>query len=339
MEGYSVDATAFRSASEQTLRSQRASERRLVPLSPERNALFDTFIKFLKGKRYSKNTIKVYGGFVQEFLQYTTPKPPESLTKDDVRLYTEWAVQTLDYSISTHRQLVGALKQFAYFYPVCAIDPETIERPRRDRKLPTVLSKEEVLNLLRVTKNLKHRAVLALLYSSGLRIGEVIALELNCFDIERKQLHIKNAKGRVDRVVILAESFIPLFRNYYYSYQPKRYFVENPNGGMYTAGTIRAVLRKSCRLAHIKKRVTPHTLRHSYATHLLENGVDLRYIQVLLGHSRPETTMLYTHVATRDLQSIQSPLDVALRALASREQAPGSSKLGDGLSGVPGLEG
>ncbi|MCW8981238.1 MAG: site-specific integrase [Altibacter sp.] len=330
-EGYTADIKAFRSASEKEFLRNASSEKRLLALPPERTALFETFVNYLKGKRYSKNTIKVYGGFVKEFLQFTAGTPPESLTENDVRLYIEWAVETLDYSISTHRQLVGGLKQFAYFYPVCAIDPESIERPRKDRKLPTVLSKEEVLEILRVTKNLKHRAVLALLYSSGLRIGELISLELNCFDLERKQLHIKNAKGRVDRVVILAESFIPLFRNYYYSYQPKRYFVENPNGGKYSAGTIRVVLKQSCKLAGIVKRVSPHTLRHSYATHLLENGTDLRYIQVLLGHSRPETTMIYTHVATRDLQAIQSPLDAALRALAAREGGPGAPRLSDGI--------
>lgn len=181
------------------------------------------------------------------------------------------------------------------------------------------MSKIEIIKILQVTKNLKHRAIIGLLYSSGLRIGEVINLELNCFDLDRKQLHIKNGKGRSDRIVILADSFIKLFNNYYYTYLPKVYFIENPKGGKYSPVSIRAFLKQNCKLAGISKTVTPHTLRHSYATHLLENGTDLRYIQVLLGHSRPETTMIYTHVAQKDLQTIQSPLDTTIYELSLRD--------------------
>lgn len=314
-KGHAIDASAFYGGLQRTTKVKKV----LPTLSTIKIPIHRNYIKYLEGKRYSESTINSYGNFVLDFLKFSEEKPVDALTEDDVRMYIEWAVSTLHYSISTHRQLIGAIKQFAFFYPNCAIDTEKIFFPRKDNKLPTVLSKQEAIDLLRVTHNLKHRTILALLYSSGLRIGEVIDLKLNCFDIDRKQIHIKGAKGRKDRIVIMADSFLALFRNYYFSYQPKVYFIENPSGGKYTPESIRGFLKRSCTLARITKRVTPHTLRHSYATHLLENGTDLRHIQVLLGHSKPETTMLYTHVAQRDLQKIRSPLDVALAALHDRD--------------------
>ena len=135
------------------------------------------------------------------------------------------------------------------------------------------------------------------------------------FHVERKQLVVKSGKGRKDRYVSLADSFLPLLSNYYYSYKPKVYFVEGQKGGKYSPEAVRQFLRKSCAKAGIKKPVSPHTLRHSYATHLLENGVDIRYIQSLLGHARPETTMIYTHVKRKDLMEIQNPLDIALQKI------------------------
>ena len=191
--------------------------------------------------------------------------------------------------------------------------------PKKDKKLPVVLSVEEVLKLIQVTKNLKHRTIIAMLYSSGLRIGELLSLELRDFDLKRNQLHIKNGKGKKDRYVTLATSLHPILKNYYATYKPKNFFIENPKGNNYSATSIRSFLKKSCQAAGISKRVTPHSLRHSYATHLLEQGTDIRYIQELLGHSRPETTMVYTHVSKKDLRGIKSPLDIALNKLTLRD--------------------
>jgi site-specific recombinase XerD len=274
--------------------------------------LFDKYVKYLEGLRYSESTIGVYGHFVFEFLKFAGTKSHDLLDNEDVRLYIEWAVKTKNYSISSHRQITGALKHFAFFCPECAIDPATLRRPSKSKKLPVVLSEAEVIDLLRCTRNLKHRTILALLYSSGLRVSELLNLKVHNFDLDRRQLHINNAKNRKDRVVIIAESILPLLNNYVMSYRPRDYFVEGQNGGRYSAGSIRQFLKKSCEIAKIKKHVTPHTLRHSYATHLLEQGTDLRYIQELLGHRRPETTMIYTHVARKSLFDIRSPLDTAL---------------------------
>lgn len=164
---------------------------------------------------------------------------------------------------------------------------------------------------------------MALIYSAGLRISELINLELRQIDVDRRQIIIKNAKGRKDRNVILAKSFIPVLNNYLNTYRPKVYFTEGKIGGKYSPESIRAFLKRSCQAAKISKNVTPHTLRHSYATHLLENGIDLRYIQELLGHAKPETTMIYTHVAKKDLLQIESPLDIAFKTIVETKQFNG----------------
>lgn len=290
----------------------------LLPLTAANEKVLAGFIKSLQGKRMSDSTIKIYGGFIKQFLQFTAEKPTEDIDTTDVRLYIEWAVGTLNYAVSTHRQMVSGLRHFAYLYPDCSINPEAINMPSKDKKLPVILSIEEVLKLIQVTKNLKHRAIISMLYGSGLRIGELINLELKDFDFHRNQLHIINAKGRKDRYASIAEALHPMLKNYYATYTPKVYFIENPKGGKYSPESIRSFLKRSCKLAGIKKQITPHSLRHCYATHLLENGTDIRYIQELLGHSRPETTMIYTHVTKKDLQQIKSPLDFGLNTISLR---------------------
>ncbi len=288
----------------------------LRSLTEDNKELIRAYVKYLKGKRYSKSTIQTYFTFIADFIDYTQPKPLVDLTNRDVELFIEAVFIARAYSISTQRQFISALKLFVCLYPECHIDSFLLERPKRSRILPTVLSQTEVITLLQVTKNLKHRAIIALLYSAGLRIGELISLELKYIDISRRQILVKNGKGRKDRYVILANSFLPLLQNYLATYNPSRFFVEGKNGVRYSDSSIRKFLHRSTLLSKISKKVTPHTLRHSYATHLLENGIGLRHIQELLGHSKPETTMIYTHVAKKDLLDIKSPLDTILESLA-----------------------
>ena len=282
-------------------------------LTDEQKKLLNQFYLFLKGKRYSQSTIQTYTFFIADFINFHTKIPLKELSNRAVELFIETVFMERNYSVSSQRQFISALKIFTVFYPLTKIHNVSLERPKKSRILPSVLSQEEVLRIIQYTQNIKHRAILTLLYSCGLRIGELINLKLIDFHIDRKQLIVKKGKGRKDRYVSLADSFLPLLSNYYYSYKPTIYFVEGQNGGKYSAESIRSFLRKSCKKAGIRKPVTPHTLRHSYATHLLENGVDLRYIQTLLGHSKPETTMIYTHVQRKDLMEIQNPLDVALQ--------------------------
>jgi len=284
-------------------------------LTDEQKKLLNQFYLFLKGKRYSQSTIQTYTFFIADFINFHTKTPLAELTNRAVELFIETVFMERNYSVSSQRQFISALKIFTVFCPQTKIHNLALERPKKSRILPSVLSQEEVLRIIQYTQNIKHRAILTLLYSCGLRIGELINLKLIDFHIDRKQLIVKKGKGRKDRYVSLADSFLPLLSNYYHSYKPTIYFVEGQNGGKYSAESIRSFLRKSCKKAGIRKPVTPHTLRHSYATHLLENGVDLRYIQTLLGHSKPETTMIYTHVQRKDLMEIQNPLDVALQKL------------------------
>ncbi|RXG25442.1 tyrosine-type recombinase/integrase [Leeuwenhoekiella marinoflava] len=191
-------------------------------------------------------------------------------------------------------------------------DFDGLQRPKKDKKLPIVLSREEVIDLLKATPNLKHRTILALLYSAGLRIGELLALRCDAIDLDRMQIHIKQGKGRKDRTVKLAQTIVPLLLNYMESYGPTHYLIPGRDGQKYSAGSIRTFLKKSCARAGILKAVTPHTLRHSYATHMMDHGVALRHIQELLGHAKPETTMIYTHFSQRDLLDVANPLDVTL---------------------------
>lgn len=295
-------------------------------LDTPKQQLLDIYLSFLRGKRYSQSTLKTYRSFIEKFL-LSIDKAPEELTNRDLELFFEREIAGRNYAVSTHRQCVSALKHFAGLQQLPELEAAAINSPRKDKTLPTVLSKEEVIDLLRATRNLKHRALFALLYASGLRVGEALNLKLNAIDIDRRQIIIRSGKGRKDRFVTMAESFIPLLLNYLDTYRPKSYFVEGATGGQYSGSSVRAALKQACSRAGLKKRVTPHCLRHSFATHMLENGIDIRYIQSLLGHSSPETTMIYTHVTQKDLMQIRSPLDVTLESLTKNDKNKSNPRL------------
>lgn len=290
-------------------------------LTDEQKRLLNNFYKYLRGKRYSKSTIDTYTFFVADFVAFYKDKILEDLTNRDVELYIESVFIKRKYSISTQRQFISALKLFIAYEPSTHIENLELVRPNKDKKLPNVLSKEEIIRLIASTQNLKHRAVITLLYSGGLRIGELINLRIEDFNFERKQIFIKNSKGRKDRYVTLADSFLPMLKNYLMTYKPQYYFVEGQPKLKYSASSIRKFLSKNVARSGIKTKVTPHVLRHSYATHLMEDGVGLRHIQVLLGHSKPETTMIYTHVMRKDLMNIKSPLDKAVEDLKRLDKA------------------
>ena len=185
-----------------------------------------------------------------------------------------------------------------------------IKRPRKDKKLPVVLSKEEVAKILSSVDNLKHKAILMLVYSAGLRVGEVVRLKPEDIDSKRILIHIKGAKGRKDRYTLLSEMALEILRKYWRDYKPDKWLFEGARKERYiSTRTVQHILEHACTQAGIRKDISVHTLRHSFATHLLESGVDLRYIQELLGHAHSKTTEIYTHVSTKSLGKIQSPLD------------------------------
>jgi site-specific recombinase XerD len=171
------------------------------------------------------------------------------------------------------------------------------------------LSTDEIVRILKATENLKHKAILTLIYSAGLRIGELINLKIKDIDSARKQIRITQGKGNKDRYTLLSPKTLELLRTYFKEYKPKVFLFEGTEGGPYSARSVQAFFKESCKKAGIRKKTTVHTLRHSFATHLLENGTDLRYIQALLGHESPKTTEIYTHITTKGFDSIKSPLD------------------------------
>jgi len=295
-------------------------QKRAAKLTDSEQQTYKVYRKYLIGKRFSTSTVDTYSSLVKDFLIFKTGTNINDFTNRDVELYCEDVLAARNYSINTHRQFISAVKHFARVFSDCQIDDLKLVSPLKSRTLPVVLSMEEIIDILRCTKNLKHRTTLAMIYSSGLRISELLNLRLSDIDIDRKQITIRQGKGRKDRYIVLADSIFPMLANYLTTYAPLVYFTEGKPGKKYSAESVRSILRRSCNLAKISKRVTPHTLRHSYATHLLEQGTDLRYIQELLGHSRPETTMIYTHVKRKDLIDIKSPLDRAVKDLASHDK-------------------
>ena len=190
------------------------------------------------------------------------------------------------------------------------IEIDKIHRPKRAKALPNVLSKEEVKKILDAHSNLKHKAMLSMIYSCGLRRSELLNLKFSDIDSKRNIVIIRQSKGKKDRITPLSAKILDLLRSYYKEYSPKTYLFEGQEKNtQYSARSLEEVLKKSVRLASINKPVTLHWLRHSYATHLLESGTDLRYIQELLGHNSSKTTEIYTHVSTKNIQQIKSPFD------------------------------
>lgn len=218
--------------------------KRIRTLSQENRNVLNNFFKFLKGKRYSKSTVNTYTFFIADFVEYHNNKDLSSLNNRDVERFIEDVFLKRNYSISTQRQFISAVKQFRLFYPDCKIDNLELTRPKKDSKLPNVLSHEEIIDLIGFTQNLKHRAVIALLYSCGLRISELINLELKEINVDRKQLLVRSSKGRKDRYVSLADSFLPLLSNYFFTYKPKKYFIEGQTGGKYSAESIRKFIKE-----------------------------------------------------------------------------------------------
>jgi site-specific recombinase XerD len=185
-----------------------------------------------------------------------------------------------------------------------------VKRPRKDKKLPAVLSKEEVAKILDSVDNIKHKAVLMLTYSAGLRVGEVVRLKPEDIDGKRMLIHIKGAKGRKDRYTLLSRTALEILRQYWRKYKPEKWLFGGAKEGRHLSiRSVDKIFRNACDKDGINKDVSVHTLRHSFATHLLEGGTDLRYIQELLGHVHSKTTEIYTHVSTKSISKIQSPLD------------------------------
>lgn len=269
----------------------------------------DLLAWFLDENRYSPRTKESYLATLEFFFRYFSAKDPLEITEDEISKFIYDFIIKLGYSASYQNQMVSAIKTYYTIAGKGKINPEFFERPRRGRALPKVFSKDEVSKILNSGRNNKHKLILWIIYSCGLRRSEVTNLKLTDLDRERSIIHIREGKGRVDRVVPVSEKVWTKIDEYISSYNPGVYLFEGQGSGKYSVESVYNVFKQALRKAGIKKEVGVHCLRHSYATHLHENGLDIRYIQELLGHKSTRTTEIYTHVSRRNLLAVRSPID------------------------------
>jgi len=258
---------------------------------------------------YSENTQKTYLHYLGLFCDHFNNFDLNQINSRQIETFFYDLIQNNQLSYSAQSQYINAIK--FYFEKVLG-KPKTVynlPRPRKPKSLPKVLSKNEIKNIIDVTSNIKHKCIITLLYSAGLRRSELINLKVKDIDSERMVLMINGAKGKKDRVTLLSSKILNLLRQYYKKYKPEIFLIEGEKGGKYSATSISKILKKSASKAGIKKNVTPHMLRHSFATHLLEQGTDMRYIQELLGHNSSKTTEIYTHISKKAIDKIVNPID------------------------------
>ncbi len=275
----------------------------------DNTAHIEDFTQLLTIKRYSFRTIKTYKNALIQFLRAFSHKNPEEITIKEIETFINQKVTQENISASYQKILVGAIKflyhevfrknfKLDYLYP-----------DRREYKLPNVLGKEEIQKILDSCSNIKHKAILATIYGCGLRLSELLNLKITDIDSKRMLLKINQSKGNQDRYVPLPQNLVELLREYYKIYLPKVYLFEGEKGGMYSARSVQNILKKCLTKVNITKSVSVNTLRHTYATHLLEQGTDIRVIQTLLGHKNLKTTQIYTHISSSVIEQVSSPLE------------------------------
>ncbi len=268
----------------------------------------ESYLQKLELKKYAMSTAKTYVGMFEGFINYYKNVELNALGEKEIRAYLSYHV-SLGRSDSMLNQIINSIK---FYYEIVLGMPNRfyeIERPKKKERLPEVLAKEEVKAMIDCASNIKHKCIIGLLYSAGLRRGELINLKITDIDSKRMVIRIANAKGGKDRYTLLSKSLLQNLRSYYIKWSPKTYLIEGQYGGKYSGKSIVNIVKRAARHANIKKNVVPHMLRHSFATHLLEGGVNLRQIQVLLGHKSSTTTEIYTHIANTSMNLIKNPLD------------------------------
>ncbi len=275
----------------------------------KKQELLSEYNKLLKIENYSEQTVKSYYSALKLFFEWIVESQIDKVTNEAIRDYLYFCKTERKYSFSSMKMVIASIRYF-YVKLLKKDIPDALNiELRKPSILPTVLSVKEISKILEVTKNLKHKTVLVLIYSAGLRLGELLNLEIADIDSESMKIHIRGAEGKKDRYVMLSENVLKLLREYYKEFKPQKYIIEGQNGGKYSPKSVQSVFKRSLKKAGIKKKASVHTLRHSFATHLLDDGTDIRYIQKLLGHKRLETTQIYTHVSSYSINKIKSPAD------------------------------
>lgn len=267
------------------------------------------YTELLIKMRYSKATVENYVAQFKLFLAFLFPKSSEEIDDRDIHNYLLYLIQKKKVSISSQNQAINSIKFYLEHVKKGERKTYYIDRPRKDWKLPTVLSEEEIQTLFYHTKNIKHRCLLFLLYSAGLRISELLNLQLPDVDADRSLIYVRAGKGKKDRVTLLSKVAYEYLQHYLEVYKPKQWIFESLQGGPYSPRSVNHIIKRSAEKGKIGKHISAHTLRHSFATHLLERGTDLRYIQTLLGHESSRTTERYAHVTKRGFEQLMSPLD------------------------------
>jgi site-specific recombinase XerD len=263
-------------------------------------------------KGYSPNTIRTYKAELSYFLKYFENTDLKTVTKEQIENYIYYLISKYKIGESKQNTAINAIK--FYYEQVLRMPREyyDIQRPKRAKTLPNVLSQEEILQLINAPDNLKHKAILYTIYSCGLRLSELLNLRIADIHSKDAYVYIKGAKGKKDRRTLLSGNLLNLLRKYYRAYQPAYWLFEGQDGGKYSAASVQKIFRRAQQKSGVNPWSTPHTLRHSFATHLLESGVNLRNIQTLLGHESSKTTEVYTHVLNTLNKNIKNPLDIII---------------------------
>lgn len=267
--------------------------------------------ELLQLKNYSQNTLKTYKSLLAEFFSFFEKKEPLDITEEEIKDYLLYHINHRKVAISTQNQVINAIK--FYYEKVEKLERKTyyVERPMKPFKIPEVLSQQEVQAILKSTGNVKHKALLSIIYGGGLRRSETLSLKITDILSDQRKILIRGGKGRKDRMTLLGDKLLTLLRLYVREYKPRHFLFEGAViGEPYSSSSLQAVLKRAAKTAGIKRKVTPHMLRHSFATHLMERGTDIRIIQRLLGHNSLKTTEIYTHVTDQLLDNIKSPLDL-----------------------------
>jgi len=263
----------------------------------------------LKLMGYSENTIKTYQNEFAQFLMALKNNPVDNCDSQKVRSYMLYCYEQLKLSENTLHSRLNALK--FYFEKVLHREKFFVDipRPKKHSILPKTIHQNDLKKMFDATTNLKHNTILKLCYGMGLRLSEIINLKITDIDSKNMQVFIERGKGKKDRYVNLPLSILEQLRTYYKMYHPKIYLFEGQDGGQYSMRSIQQVFKNALQKAGINKKVGIHSLRHSYATHLLEQGTDIRFIQELLGHKDLKTTLIYTDVTNNSIRNVKSPLD------------------------------
>lgn len=301
---------AFIKVEADAVASRIKAEREQKPLSPEAEQKIHQFKYWMRSRRYSESTVTTYSDAIRSFLRFCAGKNISEITNADIIAYNNEYIHKNGLSASYQNQVVNAIKLFFKTVENRALEIEKVHRPKKPKTLPNVLSKEEIRLILNAHSNLKHRTMLGLIYSCGLRRSEILNLKPGDVDAHRNLLIVRQAKGKKDRIVPLSAKTLEMPRTYCEAFRPRTWLFEGqyPNC-RYDERSLANVLKQALEKAGINKPVSLHWLRHSYATHLLEAGTNLRYIQEILGHASSRTTEIYTHVSRQSIQNVVSPFD------------------------------